>query len=34
MRWDFYEAKIRAGEPVIVPINPQGWVVPLPARRK
>jgi hypothetical protein len=34
MRWDLYEARIRAGEPVVVPINPQGWVVPLPARRK
>ena len=34
MRWDLYEARIRAGEPVVVPINPPGWVVPLPARRK
>jgi hypothetical protein len=34
MRWDLYEARIRAGEPVVVPINPRGWVVPLPPRGK
>jgi len=34
MRWDLYEARIRAGEPVVVPINPPGWVVPLPPRGK
>ena len=34
MRWDRYEAAIREGRPVTVPINPPGWVVPLPARRK
>ncbi len=34
MRWDRYGAEIRAGRAVNVPINPPGWFVPLPARRK
>jgi hypothetical protein len=32
MHWDRYEASIRAGEPVVVPINPPGWSMALAAR--
>ena len=32
MHWTRYEGQIRAGQPVVVPINPPGWVMPLPAR--
>jgi hypothetical protein len=34
LRWDFFEARIRAGLPVVVPTNPPGWCMPLPARGK
>jgi hypothetical protein len=34
MHWDRYAPRIRAGERVVVPVNPPGWVMPLPARRK
>jgi hypothetical protein len=30
--WELYAAKIRAGEEVIVPINP-GWTISFPARQ-
>ena len=33
LHWELYEDQIRAGQPVVVPINPPGWVMPLPARR-
>lgn len=34
MHWGQYEASIREGRPVIVPVNPPGWIMPLPARRR
>ena len=34
MDWKKYEPAIRAGEAVVVPINPPGWIMPLPARGK
>jgi len=34
MHWSLYEPSIREGRPVIVPVNPPGWIMPLPARRK
>jgi len=34
MHWERYAPRIRAGERVVVPVNPPGWVMPLPARRK
>jgi hypothetical protein len=34
MHWERYAPSIRSGEPVVVPINPPGWVMPLPARTK
>jgi hypothetical protein len=34
MHWSLYEASIREGRPVIVPVNPPGWIMPLPARRR
>jgi hypothetical protein len=34
MHWGRYEPAIRSGAPVTVPINPPGWVMPLPARAK
>jgi hypothetical protein len=34
LHWSQYEASIRAGEPVVVPINPPGWTMPLPARTR
>ena len=34
MHWSRYAPMIRAGERVVVPVNPPGWVMPLPARRK
>ncbi len=33
LHWERYQDAIRAGQPVVVPINPPGWVMPLPARR-
>ena len=33
MHWERYEDRIRAGQPVVVPINPPGWVMPLPAHQ-
>ena len=32
LHWNDYAARIRAGEAVVVPINPAGWTIPLPAR--
>jgi hypothetical protein len=32
LHWELYVPRIRAGEAVTVPINPQGWVTNLPAR--
>ena len=34
MHWGRYAPLIRAGERVVVPVNPPGWVMPLPARKK
>jgi len=34
MHWGRYAPHIRAGERVVVPINPPGWVMPLPPRRR
>ena len=34
MHWGHYAPHIRAGERVVVPVNPPGWVMPLPARGK
>jgi hypothetical protein len=34
MHWERYAPRIRAGERVVVPVNPPGWVMPLPARKK
>jgi hypothetical protein len=34
LHWSRYEPRIRAGLPVVVPTNPPGWYMPLPARRK
>jgi hypothetical protein len=34
MHWSLYEASIREGRPIIVPVNPPGWIMPLPARRR
>jgi hypothetical protein len=34
LHWSKYEPSIRAGEPVVVPINPPGWTMPLPARNR
>jgi hypothetical protein len=31
--WSRYESSIREGKAVVVPIDPPGWVMPLPARR-
>jgi hypothetical protein len=33
LHWGRYEPRIRAGLPVVVPTNPPGWYMPLPARR-
>jgi hypothetical protein len=32
-RWSVYEPYIREGKPIVVPINPPGWIMPLPARK-
>jgi hypothetical protein len=32
LHWNDYAARMRAGEAVVVPINPTGWTIPLPAR--
>ncbi|MCX6952050.1 MAG: hypothetical protein NTV51_07770 [Verrucomicrobia bacterium] len=32
--WDDYVPRIRAGEAVTIPINPGGWPIQLPARRR
>jgi hypothetical protein len=32
LHWSDYAAKIRAGEKVLVPINPAGWTIPVPAK--
>jgi hypothetical protein len=34
LHWSRYEPRIRAGQPVVVPTNPPGWYMPLPARPK
>jgi hypothetical protein len=34
MHWSRYESSIREGRPVIVPVNPPGWIMPLPERRR
>jgi hypothetical protein len=34
LHWERYAPHIRAGERVTVPVNPPGWLMPLPARRK
>jgi hypothetical protein len=34
LHWDLYAPYIRAGERVAVPVNPPGWMMPLPARKK
>jgi hypothetical protein len=34
MEWWRYEPQIRAGMPVMIPTNPPGWYLPLPARPK
>jgi hypothetical protein len=34
LHWDKYEAAIREGKRVVVPTNPPGWYMPLPARPK
>jgi hypothetical protein len=33
-RWSLYDPSIREGKAVVVPINPPGWVMILPAREK
>ncbi len=33
LHWAEYAGKIRTGEAVVIPINPDGWKIPLPARR-
>jgi hypothetical protein len=32
LHWERYAPQIRAGQRVVVPVNPPGWVMPLPAR--
>jgi hypothetical protein len=32
LHWNDYAARIRAGEAVVVPINPVGWGIPLPSK--
>jgi hypothetical protein len=34
LHWGLYAPHIRAGERVVVPVNPPGWMMPLPARRR
>jgi len=34
MHWGRYAPMIRAGERVVVPVNPPGWVMPLPPRKR
>jgi hypothetical protein len=34
LQWGRYESRIREGLPVVVPTNPPGWYMPLPARRR
>jgi hypothetical protein len=34
LRWADYAERIHAGEAVVVPINPGGWTIPLPARSR
>jgi len=34
MKWTLYVPAIRAGEAVRIPINPEGWILTLPAREK
>lgn len=34
MHWSRYESSIRNGTPVIIPVNPPGWIMPLPPRRR
>jgi hypothetical protein len=33
LHWQDYVARIRAGEAVVIPIHPQGWSIPLPAKQ-
>jgi hypothetical protein len=34
LHWELYSPRIRAGERVVIPVNPPGWRMTLPARRK
>jgi hypothetical protein len=34
LHWGLYAPRIRAGERVVVPVNPPGWQMTLPARKK
>jgi hypothetical protein len=34
LHWSEYAPKLRAGEEVVVPINPAGWTFAFPARKR
>jgi len=32
--WENYVGQLRKGKAVTIPINPEGWTIPIPARKR